>query len=121
MHEEALSMELEGEESPSESVRYVYPEHDHVLSYVDDGEWRKQALCRSMDKVYFFGSGLVGDSWRTTNFKKEAIQLCKECPVKMDCLKFAVLNNQEYGVWGGYDMQTMRMPERRALYQRLNK
>lgn len=107
------------EKSSTERIHYTSPEKDHELAYVDDGKWRMLAKCRSLDKVNFFGTGKVGESHKTQKFKQEAIKVCKTCPVRIPCLKFAVLNNMEYGVWGAYDMQTMRMSERNQLLQTL--
>jgi WhiB family redox-sensing transcriptional regulator len=27
---------------------------------------------------------------------------CVECPVRLDCLKFALVTNQDFGIWGGH-------------------
>lgn len=112
--------DLVGEESPTERIHYTSPEKDHELDYNDDGKWRMLAKCRSMDKEQFFGTGKVGDTRKTQMLKQGAIKVCRTCPVRIPCLKFAVLNNIEFGVWGAYDMQTMRMPERKKLLQALH-
>ena len=55
--------------------------------------WRKLAVCRDMDINIFFpeeGEGV-----------KNAIKICKECPVRRACLINAITNNEEYGVWAG--------------------
>ena len=55
--------------------------------------WRKRATCRDMGLSIFFpeeGEGV-----------KFAAKICKECPVRRDCLTFAITNNEEYGVWAG--------------------
>ena len=31
----------------------------------------------------------------------EAIAICNECPVKIDCLEYAINTNQDSGIWGG--------------------
>ena len=33
--------------------------------------------------------------------KRQAIILCKACPVQALCLEFALVNNEQYGIWGG--------------------
>lgn len=30
-----------------------------------------------------------------------AKRLCKSCPVKADCLSYAIESNQRYGIWAG--------------------
>jgi WhiB family redox-sensing transcriptional regulator len=39
-----------------------------------------------------------------------ARQICAQCPVRQQCLEFAVSNRIVYGIWGG-----LTGPERRAL------
>ena len=39
-----------------------------------------------------------------------ARQVCAQCPVRQQCLEFAVSNRIGYGIWGG-----LTGPERRAL------
>ena len=39
-----------------------------------------------------------------------ARQACAQCPVRLQCLEFAVSNRIVYGIWGG-----LTGPERRAL------
>ena len=39
-----------------------------------------------------------------------ARQVCAQCPVRQQCLEFAVSNRIVYGIWGG-----LTGPERRAL------
>ena len=31
----------------------------------------------------------------------EAKAICNECVVKIDCLEYAIITNQDSGVWGG--------------------
>ncbi|MBS9532607.1 WhiB family transcriptional regulator [Mycobacterium sp. M1] len=67
-----------------------------------DQSWREQALCAQTDPEAFFPN--QGGSPRL------AKQICMQCPVRRECLKFALDNNERFGVWGGYSER-----ERRAL------
>ena len=42
----------------------------------------------------------------------KAKAVCAGCPVRKDCLEFALDTSQEYGIWGGYD-EDERRPLRR--------
>jgi WhiB family transcriptional regulator, redox-sensing transcriptional regulator len=64
--------------------------------------WRERAACRGVRiEVFFPGRGETAGTAR---------QVCARCPVRPQCLEFAVSNRIVYGVWGG-----LTGPERRAL------
>jgi WhiB family transcriptional regulator, redox-sensing transcriptional regulator len=65
--------------------------------------WRDQAACRDLvtaDYDPFFADSADG--------QLEAIAICATCPVREDCLTFAVRTGQQYGIWGGQPEQTIR-------------
>jgi WhiB family transcriptional regulator, redox-sensing transcriptional regulator len=59
----------------------------------------KQALCRGTDNPNQFHLDDLDSKWRIT---KQAKQLCHTpCPILSDCLRYAMVNRIDYGVWGG--------------------
>ncbi|GAA4943131.1 hypothetical protein GCM10023224_27230 [Streptomonospora halophila] len=56
-------------------------------------EWQESALCRLHDARHFFPS--QGGSVRT------AKQVCRRCPVWIECLDQAMRTGERWGVWGG--------------------
>jgi WhiB family redox-sensing transcriptional regulator len=66
---------------------YPLPEYDaeHV--------WMLSGLCRDRDPSFFFPSDGVG--------VEHARRVCAECPVKVECLEYALEYRIEHGVWGG--------------------
>jgi WhiB family redox-sensing transcriptional regulator len=54
-----------------------------------------KALCLEMGIDLFFPE--LGQS----NRSKKAKIICKECPVQLECLSYAMDNKIEDGVWGG--------------------
>ena len=54
--------------------------------------WMKDAVCRQTDPELWFPE--VGGSAAI------AKQICQRCPVRSECLAFA-LEHREVGVWGG--------------------
>jgi WhiB family redox-sensing transcriptional regulator len=38
--------------------------------------------------------------------------VCEACPVRLECLEFAISTNQEYGVWGGASEEERRVLRR---------
>lgn len=59
------------------------------------GEWTKKASCLNMDTNLFF------DQYEeSVSIRYGLDQLCKDCPVRRQCLASGV-SRQEWGVWGG--------------------
>ncbi|MFI6559687.1 WhiB family transcriptional regulator [Streptomyces sp. NPDC050534] len=73
-------------------------------------EWRDRAACRSEDPDLFFPIGTSGPSLLQT---EQAKTVCRRCPVREECLRWALDTGECMGVWGG----TSEM-ERRALRRR---
>lgn len=46
---------------------------------------------------------------------KEALEVCKHCPVRKECFKYAMDNQEGYGVWGG----TSQIDRRRLIGAKL--
>ena len=72
-------------------------------------EWQQEAACKSDDQPYwdvFFGiqtaSGRVDF---TEEMKETAKQICDSCPVRIECLTYALDNNIRFGIWGGLTEQ----------------
>ena len=55
--------------------------------------WQDDANCLGVDPDLFFPER--GASTR------EAKEVCRGCVVREQCLEFALLTNQESGIWGG--------------------
>jgi WhiB family transcriptional regulator, redox-sensing transcriptional regulator len=67
-------------------------------------EWQKSGLCAdpaNKDKVPLFFSSIESE-------KNEAKNLCHACPVRSQCLQWALEDRQIYGVWGGRDDTELR-------------
>ena len=75
-----------------------------------DQDWRFLAACRSADPDLFFPVSLSGPSMAQV---AEAKAICAGCPVRRECLAFALRTHQVHGVWGGLSEQE-RYPLRSA-------
>ncbi|HEX2362282.1 MAG TPA: WhiB family transcriptional regulator [Jiangellaceae bacterium] len=73
-------------------------------------DWRHIAACRDEDPELFFPIGNTGPALLQI---EEAKSVCRRCPVREDCLQFALETGQDAGVWGG-----LSEDERRALKRR---
>jgi WhiB family transcriptional regulator, redox-sensing transcriptional regulator len=66
----------------------------------DEGDWTSRSLCRQVDPELFFPE--KGGSTR------EAKRICRDCPVRAECLGFALENNERFGIWGGLSERERR-------------
>jgi len=65
-----------------------------------DESWRQEALCAETDPEAFFPE--KGGSTR------EAKRVCVGCPVRMQCLEYALDNDERFGIWGGLSERERR-------------
>lgn len=68
--------------------------------------WEHQAACRGSNPDLWF----LDDN---TGSYREARQVCAACPVRTECLAWALETNTEHGLWGG-----LNPIERRRLRRR---
>ena len=65
---------------------------------VAEGNWRSAAACRSADPDLFFPISAFGQALEQV---AEAKAICARCPVRRQCLAFALRTRQAHGIWGG--------------------
>lgn len=87
-------------------------QHFSQLSFDDlfgavEQEWHDQALCAQTDPEAFFPE--KGGSTR------EAKRICQACGVRDECLEYALVNDERFGIWGGLSER-----ERRRLKKRIS-
>jgi len=74
----------------------------------DDGElaWQAEALCAQTDPEAFFPE--KGGSTR------DAKRVCGVCPVREECLQYAMDNDERFGIWGGLSERERRRLRKQA-------
>ena len=73
----------------------------------DDRSWQDQANCLGVDPDLFFPER--GASTR------EAKEVCRGCVVRLECLEFALVNGEKFGIWGGLsERERRRLRRQRA-------
>lgn len=73
-------------------------------------DWRAQAVCSDEEVAsLFFPVGVTGAAEVQI---REAKAVCMTCPVREECLSFAITTNQEYGIWGGTSEEERRVLRR---------
>lgn len=83
---------------------------------VPDWGWQDAAACRGADLVLFFGPPGEKQADRDRR-EPQAKQVCSRCPVRIDCLNYAISKPEVAGVWGGRGEQE-RVSERRRQQRR---
>lgn len=75
-----------------ELSRYFSGKYGNV-TYEFNTDWMNSAACTGLDTESFFD-----DDEHSINMAKK---VCNHCPIKQACLKHAVENFENHGVWGG--------------------
>ena len=75
------------------------------LSFLDQ-DWRAFALCSRFDPNLFFSPGAVEH--------KVAKRVCRDCPVRKECLVYALEIPIDHGIWGGLTERERRRFRRKA-------
>jgi len=73
----------------------------------EDAGWQERALCAQTDPEAFFPE--KGGSTR------EAKKVCLTCEVRGDCLEYALMNDERFGIWGGLSERERRKLKKRAV------
>lgn len=68
--------------------------------------WADEARCLQAEPDTFFPE--KGGSTR------EAKRICNDCPVKPECLDYALENDERFGIWGGLSERERRRLKRMA-------
>ena len=72
-----------------------------------DQDWRAGALCAGTDPDLWFSPGALEH--------KEAKRICRDCPVRRECLNYAMHSTIDHGVWGGLTERERRRVRRQQL------
>jgi len=76
----------------------------------DTPAWQFRAACRGEDSALFFAPGYFERKEEKDRREARARAICARCPVRVDCLEYALRIREPPGVWGGLNEQ-----QRRAL------
>lgn len=68
--------------------------------------WKDDALCAQVDPDFMFPEpgGRID----------QQLALCADCPVRQQCLEYALENNEQWGIWGGLSASQRRRLKRNA-------
>lgn len=70
--------------------------------------WQDKAACSAIDVAVFYY-----DTWTERLDELNQIRrVCAECPVRAQCLEYALDTDDKYGVWGGLTPRERRQVKR---------
>ncbi len=69
--------------------------------------WQERALCAQTDPEAFFPE--KGGSTR------EAKKVCQACEVRVECLEYALAQDERFGIWGGLSERERRRLKKRVV------
>ena len=75
-----------------------------LLPEPEELTWHERALCAQTDPEAFFPE--KGGSTR------DAKKVCASCDVKVECLEYALANDERFGIWGGLSERERRRLKR---------
>lgn len=64
--------------------------------------------CASPGDVQFFAPDVEDHQQKRKFDTRPAKRLCRQCPFVRECLDWALVTNQQFGVWGGMDERQRR-------------
>lgn len=77
--------------------------------------WSNQAACLKEDPELFYAPGTEGVKMSRAAVE-QAKAVCAGCPVRAECLDWAIEHNEmEHGVWGGQTPHERRNTKRRRV------
>jgi WhiB family redox-sensing transcriptional regulator len=88
-------------------MRTTEPSAVEAVDVAGELEWQERALCAQTDPEAFFPE--KGGSTR------EAKRVCMACEVRVQCLDYALENDERFGIWGGLSERERRRVKKRAV------
>lgn len=63
--------------------------------------WQYRAACRGEDAEMFFAPNYFERKEEKEVREAQAKTICARCPVRDECLEYALRNREPHGIWGG--------------------
>lgn len=70
--------------------------------------WQAQAACRDADPELFFPTSDDFTAVENPAQLSDAAKVCHGCPVRRECLTYAVDSGQRHGIWAGHTPAQLR-------------
>jgi WhiB family redox-sensing transcriptional regulator len=106
-HQIHESHESHESHQPHELLNADQADQADLPDQADESSWQERALCAQTDPEAFFPE--KGGSTR------EAKRVCLSCDVRGECLEYALLHDERFGIWGGLSERERRKLKKRAV------
>lgn len=73
-------------------------------------DWQASAACRGQSAAIFFAPAHFERKEARAARERQAKAVCAACPVRVECLQYALRIREPHGIWGGLSEM-----ERRSL------
>ncbi len=83
------------------------------LRTADRVDWQLRAACRGPQSSVFFPPSYAEKRDEKRRRELRAKNICASCPVRSDCLDYALEIGEQHGIWGG-----LNEVERRSMLVR---
>ncbi|WP_017538765.1 WhiB family transcriptional regulator [Nocardiopsis halophila] len=80
--------------------------------YHESEDWVRHGACRQYDPELFFPVSSSGPGHQTVELAKA---VCRSCPVRQECLRWALRAGEADGVWGGTTPEERRYMRRELV------
>jgi WhiB family redox-sensing transcriptional regulator len=79
-----------------------------------DQPWRKQGACVRVSPTSAFLTDVFFCEGHENEKRRVARAVCGGCPVKQECLDYALRHHEKFGIWGGLTERERRRYRRHA-------
>jgi len=87
------------------------------LAPIHNQQWRENASCRgkNVNNWYPHATPGPGHEERQRSLEAGAKLVCRDCPVRLQCLHHAITTGERYGIHGALNYDERRALKRRAI------
>ncbi len=76
-------------------------EEGTVIANRGEEVWQTKAACRGPHAIVFFPPSHAERKEERIARERAAKEICRPCPVRQDCLDYAIRIREAHGIWGG--------------------
>ena len=74
-----------------------------------DYGWQWRAACRGETASLFFAPNHFETKLEKDTREHQAKAICSACPVRVECLEYAIRTHETHGIWGGLNELERRL------------